>query len=252
MSMKPIDNQKYIARLLDRFLQGDSTLEEEQILADYFRSAADLPAEWEDFRTMFHYFDQGMEHIDYAQQGEVASGLLSASSTVGRRASRWWLTAAASLLILVGMAVSYHHFRHEKPAQVAMTHVRQQPIARKVNTPSAPIATPDESQSRKAVVVASRSKSMGDGPHGRKTSRKSQGAAVQISAEEQAAEHSMSLEPTTDASFEELREAQRLAIHNDVVEAVYELLPDDGNLLHLATDENGAYAIIPTTMVREL
>lgn len=62
----------------------------------------------------------------------------------------------------------------------------------------------------------------------------------------------MSSEPTADPSFEELREAQRLAIHNDVVEAVYELLPDDGNLLHLATDENGAYAIIPTTMVREL
>ena len=252
MSMEPIDNQKYIARLLDRFLQGDSTLEEEQILADYFRSAADLPAEWEDFRTMFRYFDQGMEHIDYAQQEEAASGLLSASPTVGRRSSRWWLTAAASLLILVGMAVSYHHFRQEKPAQVAMTHVRQQPIARKVNTPPAPVATPDESQSRKAVVVASRSKSMGDSPYGRKTSRKSQGATARIPVEEQAAEHPMSLEPTADASFEELREAQRLAIHNDVVEAVYELLPDDGNLLHLATDENGAYAIIPTTMVREL
>ena len=250
--MKPIDNQKYIARLLDRFLQGDSTLEEEQILADYFRSAADLPAEWEDFRTMFRYFDQGMEHIDYAQQKEVASGLLSASPSVGRRSTRWWLTAAASLLILVGMAVSYHHFRQEKPAQVTMTHVRQQPIARKVNTPSAPIATPDELQSRKAVVVASRSKSMGDGPHGRKTNRKAQGAAARIPVEEQAAEHPMSSESTADASFEELREAQRLAIHNDVVEAVYELLPDDGNLLHLATDENGAYTIIPTTMVREL
>lgn len=251
MSMEPIDNQKYIARLLDRFLQGDSTLEEEQILADYFRSATDLPAEWEDFRTMFRYFDQGMEHIDYAQQEEVASGLLSASPTTARRSSRWWLTAAASLLILVGMAVSYHHFRQEKPAQVAMTHVRQQPIARKVNMPPAPVAIPEESQGRKAVVVAPRSQLPGDS-HGRKTNNKSQGAAVQISAEEQAAEHSMSLEPTTDASFEELREAQRLAIHNDVVEAVYELLPDDGNLLHLATDENGAYAIIPTTMVREL
>ena len=250
--MKPIDNQKYIARLLDRFLQGDSTLEEEQILANYFRSAADLPAEWEDFRTMFRYFDQGMEHIDYAQQKEVASGLLSASSSVGRRPFRWWLTAAASLLILVGMAVSYHHFRQEKPTQVAMTHVRQQPIARKVNTPPAPVATPDESQSRKAVVVASRSKSMGDSPYGRKTSRKSQVTAAKIPVEEQAAEHPMSSEPTADPSFEELREAQRLAIHNDVVEAVYELLPDDGNLLHLATDENGAYAIIPTTMVREL
>ena len=133
-----------------------------------------------------------------------------------------------------------------------MTHVRQQPIARKVNTPSAPIATPDESQSRKAVVVASRSKSMGDSPHGRKTNHKSQVTAAQIPVEEQSAEHPMSSESTADASFEELREAQRLAIHNDVVEAVYELLPDDGNLLHLATDENGAYAIIPTTMVREL
>lgn len=252
MSMEPIDNQKYIARLLDRFLQGDSTLEEEQILADYFRSAADLPTEWEDFRTMFRYFDQGMEHIDYAQQEEAASGLLSASPSVGRRSSRWWLTAAASLLILVGMAVSFYHFQQEKPTQVAMTHVRQQPIARKVNMPSAPIAIPKESQGRKAVVVASRSKSMGDGPHGRKTSRKAQGAAAQISAKEHAVEHPMSLESTADASFEELREAQRLAIHNDVVEAVYELLPDDGNLLHLATDENGAYAIIPTTMVREL
>ena len=251
MSMKPIDNQKYIARLLDRFLQGDSTLEEEQILADYFRSAADLPAEWEDFRTMFRYFDQGMEHIDYAQQGEVASGLLSASPAVGRRPSRLWLTAAASLLILVGMAVSFHHFRQEKPVQVAMTHVRQQPIARKVNRPSAPVATPNESQGRKTVVVAPRSQSPGDF-HGRDTSRKSQGATARISVEEQASEHPMPLEPTADASFEELREAQRLAIHNDVVEAVYELLPDDGNLLHLATDENGAYAIIPTTMVREL
>lgn len=251
MPMKPIDNQKYIARLLDRFLQGDSTLEEEQILADYFRSAADLPTDWEDFRTMFRYFDQGMEHIDYAQQEEVASGLLSASPSVGRRPSRWWLTAAASLLILVGMAVSFHHFRQEKPTQVAMTHVRQQPIARKVNTPPAPVATPEESQGRKAEAVETRSQSPSDS-YGRKTSRKVQGAAVQITIEEQAAEHPMSSEPTADASFEELREAQRLAIHNDVVEAVYELLPDDGNLLHLATDENGAYAIIPTTMVREL
>lgn len=251
MSMEPIDNQKYIARLLDRFLQGDSTLEEEQILADYFRSAADLPAEWEDFRTMFRYFDQGMEHIDYAQQEEVASGLLSALPTTARRSSRWWLTAAASLLILVGMAVSFHHFRQEKPTQVAMTHVRQQPIARKVNTPPAPVAIPEESQGRKAVVVAPRSQLPGDS-HGRKTNRKSQGATARIPVEEQAAEHPMSSESTADPSFEELREAQRLAIHNDVVEAVYELLPDDGNLLHLATDENGAYAIIPTTMVREL
>ena len=250
--MKSIDNQEYITRLLNRFLQGDSTLEEEQILADYFRSAVDLPAEWEDFRTMFRYFEQGMEHIDYDRQEEFVSGLLSALPIMGRRSSQWWLTAAASLLILVGMAVSFHHFRHEKPAQVAMTHIRQQPSAQKVNTSPAPVATPDESQERKTVTDVSRSKSLGDASYRRKTNSKSQGRAVQIPANSQVAEHPISSELTDVPSFEELREAQRLAIHNDVVEAVYELLPDDGNLLHLATDESGAYAIVPTTIVREL
>ena len=133
-----------------------------------------------------------------------------------------------------------------------MTHVRQQPIARKVNTPPAPVAILEESQGRKTEAVEPRSQSPGVVAHVKERGRKAQGATARIPIEEQAAEHPMSLESTADASFEELREAQRLAIHNDVVEAVYELLPDDGNLLHLATDENGAYAIIPTTMVREL
>lgn len=250
--MKPIDNQKYIARLLDRFLQGETTLEEEQVLTDYFRSAADLPAEWEDFRTMFSYFEQGMEHVDYVQQEEMASGLLSASPATSRRLPRWWLTAAASLLILVGTAVSFHFFRLEKQARDETAHIRQQPIAQKVNTPPAPLAIPDKSQSRKAEAAAPRSKSMGDGLHGRKTSSKSQGEAVKILTDYQASNHLESPESADVPSFEELREAQRLAIHNDVVKAVYELLPNDDNLLHLATDENGAYAIVPTTMVREL
>ncbi len=49
-----------------------------------------------------------------------------------------------------------------------------------------------------------------------------------------------------------MREQQAMAIHNEVVEAIYEMLPDADDQLHLATDESGAYAIVPTTLVREL
>lgn len=51
---------EYIERLLSRFMAGESSLEEEAQLADYFRSH-DVRPEWEDYRAMFAYFDDGMD-----------------------------------------------------------------------------------------------------------------------------------------------------------------------------------------------
>ena len=42
----------YIKDLLDKYMDGSSTLEEEDILADYFRGK-DIPLEWEDYRQLF-------------------------------------------------------------------------------------------------------------------------------------------------------------------------------------------------------
>ena len=42
----------YIKDLLDKYMDGTSTLEEEDILADYFRGK-DIPLEWEDYRLLF-------------------------------------------------------------------------------------------------------------------------------------------------------------------------------------------------------
>ena len=42
----------YIKGLLDKYMDGTSTLEEEHILADYFRGN-DIPQEWEDYRLLF-------------------------------------------------------------------------------------------------------------------------------------------------------------------------------------------------------
>ena len=42
----------YIKDLLDKYMDGTSTLEEEDILADHFRGK-DIPQEWEDYRQLF-------------------------------------------------------------------------------------------------------------------------------------------------------------------------------------------------------
>ena len=44
--------KEYIAKLLDKYMDGTSTLDEEDILAHYFHSG-NVPQEWEDYRQLF-------------------------------------------------------------------------------------------------------------------------------------------------------------------------------------------------------
>lgn len=70
-----------------------TTVEQEQRLAEYFRSARDIPPEWEPFRRMFGWFDSGME------------GSLVPVQTRRRRILRFApiVSAAASIAILMGV-----------------------------------------------------------------------------------------------------------------------------------------------------
>ena len=48
--------KEYIEKLLDKFMNGTSTLEEEDILAQYFRHQ-EMPREWEEYRLLFQEID---------------------------------------------------------------------------------------------------------------------------------------------------------------------------------------------------
>jgi hypothetical protein len=88
--MKRYSHQQ-IEALLDKFMDGQTTVEEEAQLADYFRSG-DVPAEWEDYRAMFDYFDHDMTP--------------PVATPKPRRA--WWWTAGAAAAItalIVGVTV---------------------------------------------------------------------------------------------------------------------------------------------------
>ena len=88
-----------IEALLNKFMDGQTTVEEEAQLADYFRSH-DVPAEWEDYRDMFGYFDRGME-------GELVPVQQPRASLTRLMGRRWWgiATAAAITAAVVSLTV---------------------------------------------------------------------------------------------------------------------------------------------------
>lgn len=53
-------SEAYIRQLIDRFMDGTTTVDEEQRIAQWFASHPQVPADMEDYRQMFAYFAQGM------------------------------------------------------------------------------------------------------------------------------------------------------------------------------------------------
>ena len=120
-------SQQQIKALLDKFMDGQTTVEEEAQLADYFRSA-DVPAEWEDYRAMFDYFDSGME----SEPVPAAETRPSLTSQVGRR---WWGISAAACITAAIMATAMLH--HPTTTTVPDT---PPVIAQKADTITTPVA----------------------------------------------------------------------------------------------------------------
>lgn len=106
-------NKKDIATLLDKFMAGTTTIEEEQTLADYFRSEQRVPAEWEDYKDMFAYFDNGM--VEVSEQKEDIAKVRTATIVLWKR-----IAVAATLLILIGFAgvwINNNVFKYNKVAE---------------------------------------------------------------------------------------------------------------------------------------
>ena len=88
-------SQQQIGDLLDKFINGLTTPEEEAVLGDYFRTH-NVPEEWEDYRLMFDYFDRGME-------GELLTPQAPVQSLTSMMGHRWWgIAAAAAIAAVIG------------------------------------------------------------------------------------------------------------------------------------------------------
>lgn len=103
-----------IQQLIDKYMNGQTTVDEEQLIARYFRSATDVPDSLKPYRDMFAYFDDGMplgalpEFDGSAGQADTRVEPDSSKVVAPRRHSlrmaAWWggaVAAAVALLLIM-------------------------------------------------------------------------------------------------------------------------------------------------------
>jgi hypothetical protein len=85
--------KEYIQKLLDSYLAAETTQEEEDLLADYFCTHRDVPAEWRNFSILFRGLRQGRPK----------------SVSLHKRYVLKWCAAAAVVAIIFGTGLFFMH-----------------------------------------------------------------------------------------------------------------------------------------------
>lgn len=98
--------KEFIASLLEKFLEGQSTEAEEQTLSEYFDSADDVPAEWVAYQELFRSFTT--DAYDFSNE-EIDAMLAPSPSKKGIVVSllRWSAVACAIIVVLAGAWLYY-------------------------------------------------------------------------------------------------------------------------------------------------
>ena len=96
------EKEKDIRLLLDRFMAGETSLEEETLLGEWFRQHPDVSDDLKEYQLMFGYFDEGMP-LDYEAENHVED----AHPKTKARMRRLWLPIgmAASIALLFVIAI---------------------------------------------------------------------------------------------------------------------------------------------------
>lgn len=124
-----------IAQLLERYMQGTTSLSEEQTLERFFRTATDIPVEWNTFRLMF---------TAYAAPRPKSRALIL------RRMMPWMAAASVVAAIAIGVC----RFAPSDPAPTTAQIIPSAiPVAEPLPAPVAEPAARPASQSAPAPAV---------------------------------------------------------------------------------------------------
>ena len=101
-----MNNEKeHISNLIERFMTGESTLAEEELLSRYF-ATHEVDAEWEPYKQMFAYFDSG--RADAAKPAAAKEAEQAPQPNVVRL--RWLRVAVAAAVALLFATGLWHLF----------------------------------------------------------------------------------------------------------------------------------------------
>ena len=96
------DEKRHIATLLNRFLEGESTLAEEEQLAQYFATHS-VDREWEPYKQMFAYFDSDMDDTCCASKPKIV--MMQWRRAIG-------IAASVAIAVGIGLSAIYFNFRN--------------------------------------------------------------------------------------------------------------------------------------------
>lgn len=103
-------SKKTIEDLLKKFMDGKTTLEEEQLLAQYFRRD-DVPDALSDYKEMFRWLECG-----------TTDGTRKGKNMCRKSGKRWWV-AAASVLFIVTATFTILQTTPRKKTEVAVASI---------------------------------------------------------------------------------------------------------------------------------
>lgn len=140
--------EKDIRTLIDRYMAGQTSLEEESRLAEYFRTH-EVGEDLQPYKQMFAWFDEGMplESIQVNKQTSRQATLQSSRSSQSSQFSRKTvcLIAAAAAAIALLMLVAWPKAEPQQMAEnTAMPHIQEN---------NEPATTPDTLTADTATTV---------------------------------------------------------------------------------------------------
>ena len=122
-----------IAQLIEKFMAGTTSIAEEDVLAQYFRTH-EVSEEWAVYKEMFALFDAGEVDIEVEateQKSEERRTTVEMPTTTKQKrarmvALRWTSAVAASLLLLLMLHNTYTSTKSNTEAMNRMVMVQQQ------------------------------------------------------------------------------------------------------------------------------
>ncbi len=163
--MNRIYDKQEIARMLDKFMAGETSLNEEQMLAEYF-CTNEVGDEWQEYKEMFALFDSGKVDIEpeteVAQPVNISEGKVKTLpkdvNTKPKILLGWVMTGiAASILFIIGFYI-FNKDGESETQEVLVAQVNKPVDIEKEALPASPIVEEQQTSSVSQVPNSSKPK----------------------------------------------------------------------------------------------
>ena len=112
------EKEKDIRRLLDRFMAGETSLEEEALLGEWFRQHPDVSDDLKEYQMMFGYFDEGMP-LDHEAENHVADAHPKTKARMRRLCLPIGMAASIALLFVIAIPRIGRQTGHQDDSKMA-------------------------------------------------------------------------------------------------------------------------------------